>query len=119
MSAAFSWTVADDNSKQVTATIKAALRRGLLIAGEHILNVSNSRVPIEEGDLERSGVVSEVDADTVAISYDTPYAVRQHEDLTYKHDAGRSAKYLSIACKSEAATAGKIVATTVKRVVGS
>ena len=29
-----------------------------------------------------------------AVSYDTPYAIRQHEDLSYKHDAGRKAKYL-------------------------
>lgn len=121
MSSAFQFVVSEDNSKEVTALIRAAMKRGLLTAGEHILNVSNSRVPIEDGDLERSGAVTEADMGdlTVAISYDTPYAVVQHEDMTLHHDAGRSAKYLAIACKTEAATAGKIVASAVKRVVGS
>lgn len=117
--AAFSFQWAENNVDAVTALVKQALRRGLYTAGEHILNVSNSRVPIEEGYLESTGTVSHYDEETVAISYDTPYAVRQHEDLSYSHDAGRSAKYLEIACKSEAKTAGRIVATAVKKVTGS
>ena len=60
-----------------------------------VLNEATTRVPLEYGDLQDSGKVS-VDAENLqaAVSYDTPYAVRQHEDMTYRHDAGREAKYL-------------------------
>ncbi|QGH80672.1 hypothetical protein SEA_SBLACKBERRY_14 [Microbacterium phage SBlackberry] len=121
MSASFAFKWEEDNIDEVKAVIMAAILEGLLMAGEHILNVSNAQAPIEDGDLIRSGVVSSSSASekTVAVSYDTPYAVIQHEDLTLRHDAGRNAKFLANACKSEASTAGKIVATRVKRVVGS
>lgn len=114
----FKWT--DNNIAAVQAIVRAALMQGLVMAGEHILNVSNSQVPHEDGDLERSGVVSSSDPSdkTVAISYDTPYAVRQHEDLSLRHDAGRNAKFLSNACSSEAKTAGRIIARAVKSRVG-
>ncbi len=77
------------------AAIRAAAIRGVQLGAEHLLEVARQRVPIEEGTLERSGVVSvDEDAITAAISFDTPYAVRQHEELTYQHDSGRTAKYL-------------------------
>ena len=114
----YKWT--NNKIPQVQAAVEAALMRGLLTAGEHILNKSNSQVPHEEGDLSRSGVVSSSSTSemTVAISYDTPYAVRQHEDLSLSHDPGRNAKYLSNSCSSEANTAGKLIARAVKSVVG-
>lgn len=62
-------------------------------AGEYVLEQSSREVPHEVGDLQDSGRVS-VDGDTCAISYDTPYAVVQHEDMTFHHDSGRKAKYL-------------------------
>lgn len=60
-----------------------------------VLEEANTRVPHEYGDLQDSGKVS-VDAAELqaAVSYDTPYAVRQHEEMSYRHDAGREAKYL-------------------------
>ncbi len=114
----FQWT--DNKIPLVQAKVKAALMRGLVMAGEHILNVSNRQVPHEDGDLERSGVVSSSDPSdlTVAVSYDTPYAVIQHEDLSLRHDAGRNAKFLSNACSSESRTAGRIIAQAVRGVVG-
>lgn len=62
---------------------------------EYILAQSMQEVPHETGDLQASGRVS-VDRDrgVAAVSYDTPYAVVQHEDMTFHHDAGRKAKYL-------------------------
>lgn len=75
----------------------AAAQKGLAIGGESVLEASNAKVPHEDGDLERTGAVS-VDGTRAAISYrDVAYknqAVDQHENLTYKHDDGREAKYL-------------------------
>lgn len=95
-------------------TVTGARRRGLLVAGEHILGVSGERVPHETGELARSGATSQ-DDDTVAVSYDTDYAVVQHEDMSLNHDAGRQAKYLESAFASEAATALRIVATNIQK----
>jgi hypothetical protein len=88
---------------------------GLFIAAEHILGVSNEQVPFEEGDLAASGGVSQDESTTqTAISYNTDYAVRQHEDMTMKHDSGRNAKFLENAVNSERATASRIIANTIK-----
>jgi len=55
-------------------------------------------VPLEEGTLQRSGQTSIDEANlTGTVSYGTPYAVRQHEELTWRHAPGRQAKYLETA----------------------
>lgn len=74
---------------------------GLTRALEHGLGVSNVHVPLRDGPLERSGKVT-VHGLNGAISYDTPYAVRQHEELTWRHLPGRNAKFLENAMNSEA-----------------
>jgi hypothetical protein len=73
-------------------------------------------VPIEEATLERSGVVSVDESSmTSAVSYDTPYAVRQHEELSYRHDPGRTAKYLEGPLREEKDTILAIIAAQVRR----
>lgn len=74
--------------------------QGLQKALEHTLAKANALVPLEEGTLMRSGKVS-VDQLGGAISYDTPYAVRQHEELTWRHAPGRQAKYLEQPMRTE------------------
>lgn len=73
---------------------------GLQRALEHTLGKAKAIVPLEEGTLERSGRV-DVDGLNGAISFDTIYAVVQHESLDFKHLPGRSAKYLEIPMNSE------------------
>ncbi|WP_328285701.1 hypothetical protein [Streptomyces sp. GQFP] len=86
------------------------------MAVEHVLQVARRRVPIEEGTLERSGVASVDEASlTGAVSFDQPYAVRQHEDMTLRHDAGRTAKYLEDPLNEESATVEAIIAAQVRR----
>jgi hypothetical protein len=98
-----------------TERVGQAASRGLALAAEHILTESRRVVPIEEGTLERSGATS-VDGNRAAISYDTPYAVRQHEELAYRHDAGRQAKYLEEPMLAERDTALGIVAEQIRSV---
>lgn len=71
--------------------------RTLTRSAEELLTRSNVLVPIEVGTpgLLSSGVPSvDEGALRAAVSYDTPYAVIQHEALDFQHDAGRQAKYL-------------------------
>lgn len=102
-----------------TTTLVDAIGEGYLVGGEHVLGVSNAQAPIEDGDMIRTGVVSQDGATKrTAISYDTEYAVVQHEDMSLQHDAGRNAKFLERAIASEAGTVLQIVATTAKGRMG-
>lgn len=103
----------------VTGIMRDAAARGLTQAGEVVLGDSNARVPIEEGTLERSGTVA-VDTKGLraAISYNTPYAVAQHEDLTLRHDDGRQAKFLETALTSNARVVAETTAGTIRRTLG-
>lgn len=89
--------------------------RGLLIAAEYLLAESNKLVPHEEGTLERSGHTS-LDQSKLkaAISYNTPYAVEQHEMMHYRHSDGRQAKFLESTMNSKRAEATKIIADAIK-----
>jgi hypothetical protein len=104
------------NINAARAGARAGAARGLRLAAEHLLAESRALVPIEEATLERSGVASVDEGDlTAAVSYDTPYAVRQHEELTYRHDAGRQAKYLETPARTEADTMLDLIAAQVRR----
>ncbi|MFJ9816161.1 hypothetical protein ACIRU3_13010 [Streptomyces sp. NPDC101151] len=104
------------NGDQVLGRTREGALRGLLLAAEHLLAASRAEVPIDEGTLERSGATSVDDANLVAaVSYDTPYARRVHEDLTARHSPGRKAKFLEDPAHREAAAMGEIIAAQVRR----
>ncbi len=87
------WTV--DRRQLAKAKVRAAAAEGLFDAAGVLLEGANRTVPHETGALARSGLAS-VDraALRAAVSYSTPYAVRQHEDTRLRHDPGRRAKWL-------------------------
>ena len=70
-------------------------RKGTQMALDHLAAVSKEQVPLDQGPLKASCVV-EVNEDGSAgtVSYDTPYAVMQHETTQFHHQRGRKAKYL-------------------------
>lgn len=104
---------------RVIAALRGAEMAGLELAAEHLLQVSSTLVPLEEGDLERSGEVStDADERAAAVSYDRPYAVRQHEELTWRHDAGRQAKYLETPMGTEADTMLLLIARPGQNLLG-
>jgi hypothetical protein len=101
---------------RITRQARKGAVRGLALAAEHILTEAQKIVPIEEGTLGRSGTASVDDGKLrAAVSFDTPYAVVQHEDMTLGHDAGRQAKYLEQPLAAEKATVGKILQREVRR----
>lgn len=107
-----------DGASVAGKMIKGAAR-GLSILGEHVLAISNDRVPLDEATLQRSGVVH-VDPETLEanITYDTPYAVRQHEDLTIVHRNGRRAKFLETAWRENAHLAPDIIGRQIRKALG-
>jgi hypothetical protein len=94
--------MSDFNPGEIRANLSVAkhdvvegVDRGLRLAAEHLLGEARRIVPIEEGVLGTSGKTHyDSESHTASVSFDTPYAVIQHEDLTFRHDAGRQAKYL-------------------------
>jgi hypothetical protein len=90
--------------------------QGLRNAAEHILQVSREQVPIEEGTLERSGRASmDRSSLTAAVSYDTVYAARQHEELTWQHAPGRKAKYLEDPFLTEEPQVAALIQAAIRR----
>lgn len=106
------WKVSINPS--AASVLDGSANRGLALAAEHLLGVANEKVPIEEATLLRSGTVSTDPENFIAaISYDTPYAARQHEDMHNRHDDGRTAKWLENAMNAEVATSAEIIRRTI------
>lgn len=95
--------------------LTTAEKRGLLLGAEHILAGAVAIVPIDEDALARSGVASVNDINQAAISFDTPYAVIQHEAMDFRHAPGRQAKYLEVPFNAAQAEVLAIVAAQVRR----
>ncbi|MGW6498549.1 hypothetical protein [Nonomuraea angiospora] len=100
----------------IDKAMEAGAVKGLKVAMEHLLQKSREEVPHEEGTLERSGTPSIDEANLIgAVSYDTPYAIIQHEDLTFRHDEGRKAKYLEDPFDAEQQTMQELIAAQIRR----
>jgi len=104
---------------EVLAAITGATFDGLVLGAEHLLQVSSGIAPHEEGDLERSGDIDTDEDDLkVSVYYDRKYAVRQHEELTWRHDEGRRAKYLEEPMGTEADVILAIIETAASEPLG-
>lgn len=97
-----------------TTSGRAAASEGLKLALEHTKGVASQLAPLDEGTLERSGKVS-VTGLNGRIFFDTPYAVRQHEELTWKHLPGRQAKYLEQPMNTEREVMLALMAVPLRR----
>lgn len=98
---------------------KRRAARGVALAVEHILAESNKIIPLDEGTLMRSGETS-VDEGALegSVSYNSVYAVRQHEELTWNHAPGRQAKYLETAVNTSRADCARIIQQELRRWLG-
>lgn len=91
------------DSRAAKSLAKKTAMKALHDGAEAILTESLKEVPHATGTLARSAAVTDAPReDAIYISYNTPYAVKQHEDLTLRHPdprnpistPGRKAKYL-------------------------
>lgn len=100
--------------RYLTSRSRRIAGEGLEKGLEHVLGVSNNQVPLDEDTLQRSGRVVRDGLDG-AITYDTVYARRQHEELDWKHLPGRKAKYLEDAMNSEREVVLRLMAVGFRR----
>ena len=87
---------------QFGARAEHAMRGILYREGESIMSGAKKQVPVETGTLRNSGFVElpEESSGTLSVTIGfggaaAPYALRQHEDLTFHHKEG-NAKFLAL-----------------------
>ena len=82
----------DWRGQQVANDIKQALSHALYGGGEIVMQEAAQRAPKDKGTLRLSAKTT-VDGNKAAVSFNTKYAAKQHEEVGYHHAEGE-AKYL-------------------------
>lgn len=99
---------------EVIARVRAGKRQALGKGAALLLARTIPDTPVRDGDLRRSGA-TDVDDDRASVYFDTPYAVRQHEEIGYRHPKGGRAKYLESHTVSDRRVVNEVVAAEVRR----
>ena len=107
----------DDRTPEASIKIRRALAGLAEDLAEELLRAANETIPFDTGTLAQSGQVTAdpTGAPRAAVSYNTPYAARQHEDLTLRHPNGRRALWLERAAAENSARLANYAAETIKR----
>jgi hypothetical protein len=113
------------NLSHIVATIKDKAVHELGLCCEDILSASKKEVPWDSTHLQQTGTVepasnTEVGGqDAFIIGYNTPYAARQHEDMTFHHPKpGTKAKYLEDPAMRIAPTIAATIANALRGELG-
>ncbi len=101
----------------VTDAITEAAQTGIYEAAEALLDQAIEKTPVQDGILRASGMATQ-EGLQAAVSFNTPYAVKQHEELGYQHPGGGEAKYLEKPANSFGPTMESIVAQAILRDTG-
>lgn len=75
--------------KVATEAAMAELER----VGNDLQAKASQLAPVDTGDLRGSGF-TETDGKNVTVGFESEYALKQHENLNYRHPKGGEAKYL-------------------------
>lgn len=110
----------DWHGNNVRKKINHNSRKGLVKALEFIKQESVKIVPKDTGLLEKSASIAFNRQDTGgqhegAVFYDTPYAIRQHEELNFRHAEGRTAKYLELPFQQNQMKALQIIQREIRK----
>lgn len=96
---------------EASRLIRKAAAEGLADAAEVVKQEAVQRAPLENGELRNSAGTAAEDLEAV-VYFDTPYAVRQHEEVGYHHQDGQ-AKYLENAVVATQSTVAAMIATAI------
>ena len=96
--------------------IRTAITEGLQEAADVIHQEAVLRAPKETGVL-RNTSFTQSEGNEAIVAFDTPYAVRQHEEVGWNHQDGE-AKYLENACIAKRDEVSQILAEALKRRFG-
>lgn len=99
---------------EVAARAQAAKRTALGKGAALLLARTIPDVPLRDGPLSASGA-TDVSDEAATVYFDTPYAVRQHEELGYQHPKRGKAKYLESHVVEDGALVSNVIAAEVRR----
>jgi len=105
----------DWHGDNVRKKINTAAHRGLVKGLEFIKQESVKVVPKDTGLLEKSANIAFNNDMQGVVFYDTPYAIRQHEELNFRHAEGRIAKYLELPFQQNQMKALQIIQREIKK----
>lgn len=86
-----------NNLNRRIKNIDKASKKGIKKAALLVLDKSIQKAPILTGDLRRSGTIDDTQLQSqgfIDVGYNTPYALRQHEEFPNKSDPAAEWKYL-------------------------
>lgn len=83
-------------------------------AANHLRGAAVDKTPVETGALRASARVS-TSGTRAAVSYNTPYAARQHEEIGWSHPGGGQAKFLESAMREQSSTIRAIIAEHIRK----
>lgn len=104
--------------------IRVGAARGLNRGATALMGESQSRAPVDETDLRNSAATHDATPTNLvsAVTYDTPYAVVQHERLDFNHPTDHNpnaqAKYLESAAIELRDEISAVVAADIRRETG-
>ncbi|MFE5878975.1 hypothetical protein ACFQ6H_27225 [Rhodococcus sp. NPDC056506] len=93
----------------IASRVQTAAERANIQAGEALLAKARAKTPIQDGLLRASGKAS-ASGKSSAVSFNTVYAARQHEEVGWNHPGGGESKYLEKAKNEFAGEYAQIVA---------
>jgi hypothetical protein len=104
----------DELARLIARKAEEAARAG----AERLLEGADQLVPDDPGtvggrDLRNSGKVTSA-GHTAAVSYDTDYAIVQHEAMNWEHRPGQSAKFLERPLNRDRGEIAQVVARKMK-----
>ena len=112
------------NGGRINAGIRAGAQMGLNRAAEHLLTESKVIIPVDTGDLRRSGHVQETRGIELSawVVYNVAYAVTVHEGVAMNFSKVKNplaqAKFLETPLQRDKGILAQIVAADIRRVMG-
>ncbi|QMV84093.1 HK97 gp10 family phage protein [Corynebacterium hindlerae] len=102
------------DARKITGAIKKNAEKAAFMGAQHLRKEAVELTPVDTGTLRNSAKVT-ADGNQAAVSYSTPYAARQHEEVGWNHPEGGQAKFLETAMINEAPTIARIIANTITK----
>jgi hypothetical protein len=106
------------DTSAIRRALQGDLESAVRIVTEDLVGEAQRQAPRDEGTLAGTGSGQvEVIGNRVTgrVTFDTPYAKRQHEELTWNHPKGGNAKYLEGPLTNNAAKYEAVIAAVIKR----
>lgn len=107
----------DWRGEQISRNIDRAILNAVRGAAHLIAGEAIKKTPVETGILRGTAKVTDNGTDTSAVSYNTKYAARQHEELGYAHPSGGEAKFLEKAVIENQSKVASLIAKEVRKAI--